>query len=206
MTETMTRTDSPEVYGVYLNNEPVNVVRESDHVRIVAEKDDRLVALQNLNEGKVQTIQDLREEVARAQQSEGIEVQRSAEARAEIEAMKRQAVELANGRDMYKRMYGEVRDNIATWADEHDLDREFVNTLLEALNMDPLPEQVEAEIEVRVTVRFEAGAGTPSQPDAAWLAGQIEVGNVEIRPAWASSLEVEEISTDSHDVIGVVAH
>ena len=66
--------ETPEVFGTYINNEPTNVVRESDHTRIVAERDDRIVALQNLNETKVQTIQDLREEVERAQRSEGIEV------------------------------------------------------------------------------------------------------------------------------------
>jgi phage terminase small subunit len=163
-----------------------------EKVRTIAEKDDRIVGLVN--------------EVERAHESESIEVQRSSEARAEVEAMKRQAVELANGRDMYKRMYNEVRDDIATWADEHDLDREFVNGLLETLNMDLLPEYVEADIEIRVTVRFEAGAGTPNQPSSEWLKEQIEVGAVEVRPAWSSSLKVEEISTDYHDVNSVVAH
>ena len=128
MTETMTATEPPQVYGVYLDNEPVNVVRSSDHTRIVAQKDDRIVALQNLNEGKVQTIQDLREEV---------------------EATKRQAVELANGRDMYKRMYEQVREDIVAWADEYEMERETVNGLLETIGFDPLPEYVEAEIEVR---------------------------------------------------------
>lgn len=175
MTETMTRTDSPEVFGVYLNNEPVNVVREADHTRIVADKDNRIVGLVNLNSAKVETIQEL---------------QRLAEVRDGSLAEQRKS----------------IREDIVDWANEYDLSIEVVNELLSTLNMDLVPEYVEAEIEVRVTVRFLAGGGTPATPNDSWLREQIEVGAVEVRPAWGSALTVEEISTDSHDVMSVVAH
>ncbi len=195
---------TPEVFGVYLNGDPVNVVRESDHTRVVAEKDDRIVALVNLNETKVQTIQDLRAEVERAQASEGTEVQRSAAARAEVEAMKRQAVELANGRDMYKQMHQQVRSDVATWAEEHEIEHEVVNALLTDLGFEPLPEYVEAEVTITATVRFKAGT-LAEVPSALEVERNCDF-DITVRPAYSSGLEVDEAEVAAADVTSVVAH
>jgi FtsZ-binding cell division protein ZapB len=192
MTETMTiETTRPEVFGTYINGEPTNVVRESDHVRMVAEKDDRIVGLVNLNETKVQTIQELRAEVERAQASEATEVQRSSEARAE--------------RDAAKRLHSQVREDICVWADEYDVDREEVNALLSTLGFDPIPEFIEAEVTITAVVKFKAGPGAGNDLSEFFVERNNDF-ELSVRPHYSSGLEVEEIEVATYDVTSVVAN
>jgi hypothetical protein len=140
-----------------------------EKVRTIAEKDDRIVGLIN--------------EVERAHESEGIEVQRTS-------SIKRK-----------------FREQIVDWANEYDMTIECLNELLRELGMDPVPESVVAEVEVRLVVRFEAGSGTPAHPDAEWLRQHVEVllDSSNVRPGYGSSLETLTAEVEGFDVTHVEA-
>lgn len=177
MNESVPETDTAEVFGIYHNDQPVNVVRADEHREITAVADHRIRELRRLNEEKAETIRDLREKVEGA-----------------VAGEEKRRVHIINS----------IREGIIQFADEHDLDREFVNGLLEGhLDMEPLPEYVTAEIEVTMTVTFEAGSGVPSSPDPQWLAREVMVDSASVRPNWSSGLTVDEVEIHTERVASV---
>lgn len=133
----------------------------------------RVAELQHLNEEKVRTIAEKDDHIVR----------------------------LVN--ESLTRFQEEIRDNIMEWANEHDLDREFINGLLEGfLNMQPVPEWVEATVTIEATVLFRAGAGTPGDLSALYVENNVDF-EMTAQPHYSSGLDFGEVRDTYVTIRGV---